>query len=356
MKPILAGLLSVSGTKLTDKEKYLLESANPLGISLFKRNIQSPTQVKALIQNIKEVIGRTDVLIATDQEGGRVCRFTGKNFHHLLAQASIGSLEQNEAIQMSSLQAKLIAFDLKKVGVNLDFAPCIDVAFPDTTPALKTRCFSQDEKLVALCGGVITKTLMQEGIIPCIKHAPGHGRAKSDPHLSLPVLDASLEELEKDFYPFKSLAPIAPFMMTAHIVIPQIDSQPVTQSKKAIDTLIRSYMNFQGLLISDAIDMHALQGSLSEKTKRALSAGCDCICYCLGDSEELEEVIKSCAYLSDSALEKLYQKVLPILNQTEESKDISQIEKSYLTLSLKTKNITEDYDAVEVLNKLKKKN
>ena len=232
MKQIASGMLSVSGCELTDEEKHLLEKANPLGITLFKRNIISKEQVRLLIDSIKQVIGREDVLIAVDQEGGRVCRFCPPEWMNYVSQYSLASLNEAESKEITKLHALLISKDLAELGVNWNYAPVLDIAYPDTTNALKSRIFSSDEKQVATLGRILINTYKQNGICPCVKHLPGHGGATVDPHLNLPVLSKDLQELEKDFYPFHALSQDAPAGMTAHIVIPEIDNKPVTQSKK----------------------------------------------------------------------------------------------------------------------------
>ena len=305
MKPILAAMLSVSGLELTNAEKRLLEKANPMGITLFKRNVQSKQQVKALIYSIKEVIGREDVLIAVDQEGGRVCRFGEPEWPHYVSQYSLGSLKGREGEKLTYLHGKLIASDLKEIGVNWNYAPVMDVLYPDTTNALGNRIFSSDEKVVAKRGKILLDVYQENGICPCVKHLPGHGRAVVDPHLNLPVLSQSLKELEKDFYPFHAIGKTAPAGMTAHIVISEVDDKPVTQSKKAIQDIIRERIGFKGFLISDAIDMQALQGTLTERTQACLEAGCDAICYCFGEEDGLKEVIKATSPLTDEAQERL---------------------------------------------------
>ena len=356
MKPILAAMLSVSGTVLTDAEKRLLEKGQPLGVSLFKRNVESPTQILSLTNAIREVIGRDDVLIAMDQEGGRVCRYTPEDIAGgYYSQEALGSLpSEKEREELIRCHASLIAQDLKKLGVNWVYAPVLDVACSDMTDALKGRCFSNDEKKVASCGKVMIETYTSKGICPCIKHLPGHGRAVVDPHLSLPVLDYSLSDLERDFYPFEQTSSLAPAGMTAHIVIPEIDEKPITQSEKGIKELIRGRIGFDGLLISDAIDMHALKGSLSDRVQSSLAAGCDAVCYCFGKEDELEEVIKSASFLTDKALCR-FQKIKDILSKQITFEKREDVAKRYMDLAKKTTSSNVGYDAVETLHKMEQK-
>ena len=354
-KPILSAMVSVSSIKLSDAEKKLLTRYNPLGITLFARNIETPLQVKNLIAEIKEAVERDDILVAVDQEGGRVARFKPPFFKSYMAQRSIGALEEEKEQERAAyLQAFLIAEELKKVGVNLNYAPCCDVLFEQTGPVLKSRCFSRDEKLVAKLASVMVDTYLENNIIPCIKHVPGHGRAQVDPHLELPVLDFSLKELKKDFYPFEVLAQKSPMMMTAHIVLKSMDDVPVTQSKKIISNIIRKEIGFDGFLISDAIDMHALKGTLSEKTKLSLDAGCDAVCYCMGELDGLIEVLENTPPLQDKALERLFQ-MQKVIKKQSETKVSEPLLQEYMKIKQKAPFFEEDYDAVEILHKLKQK-
>ena len=351
-KQVMAAMLSVSGLELTDAEKRLLEKANPMGITLFKRNVQDKKQVKSLICSVKEIIGRDDVLIAVDQEGGRVCRFAPPKWSAYVSQYSLGSLNGKAGEEITRLHGSLIAADLRELGVNWNYAPVLDVAYPDTTTALGNRIFSDNEKKVATRGKILLDVYQENGICPCVKHLPGHGRAVVDPHLNLPILPQSLKELEKDFYPFHAVGQDAPAGMTAHIVISAVDDRPVTQSKKAIQEIIRGRIGFKGFLISDAIDMKALGGSLAERTKTSLDAGCDAICYCFGIEDELKEVIKAARPLTDEAAER-FARIQQVVCKKAPKFNKKEAFFRYAELAKKTKNLTTDYDAVEILHKMK---
>lgn len=354
-KPILAAMLSCSSTELNDSEKHLFSRYNPIGVTLFGRNIQDKNQLKKLISSIKEVIGRDDVLIAVDQEGGRVRRLVEPEFRSYLSQKNLGSLDEQDAVNASRCHAALISRDLKELGINWNYAPVLDIAFPNTTAALLSRCFGSDEKKTALLGKTMVEEYIRNGICPCIKHIPGHGRASVDPHLHLPVLNYSLKDLEKDFYPFQQLKD-SPAGMTAHIVIPEVDSEfPVTQSAKAIQTIIRGIIGFEGFLISDAIDMKALKGSIGEKAQASLAAGCDAVCYCLGDAAEMQEVCTHARVLSDKSMIR-FAKIKNIINNTSKyTTDFSKMEAEYDRLAGKAEKYIETYDATEVLHQLKNK-
>ena len=352
--PIMAALLSCQTTSLTDAEKFLFARANPLGVTLFARNIANKSQLKHLIREIKEAVGREDVLIAVDQEGGRVRRLKEPDFRPYSAQAEIGSLPLEQAVQAARLQAELISADLRDLGINVNFAPVLDICMPQTTEALRSRCFSDTQKTVSLLGKTMTETYIESGILPCIKHMPGHGSAVSDPHLGLPVIDISDSELENQLMPFRACNN-SPLGMTAHILLPQIDKEnPITQSPAGIKKLIREKIGFQGLLISDAIDMKALKGAVTDKAVKSLNAGCDAVCYCMGNEDEMTALSAVCPKLSDAAQERLDKAVQILHNQPQ----IGSLEKKatkYKALTGCIAAYQETYDATEVLHQLSKR-
>jgi len=352
MKPISAAILSVSGLTLSDDEKRVLEQANPVGVTLFKRNIQNKAQVKKLVYSIKEVIGRSNVFIAVDQEGGRVCRFSTPKWPEYFAQATLGTLKGKDSEEITRLHGSLIGTDLRELGVNLNYAPVLDVLYRNTTSALIGRIFSKSEKKVAKLGEILLKSYQEQGICTCIKHLPGHGRALVDPHFDLPVLTQDLSDLEKDFYPFECVGNLSPMGMTAHIILKKLDSKPVTQSKKAIQQIIRGRIGFKGFLLSDAIDMHALKGSLTEKTKASLRAGCDAVCYCAGKMDELTEVVKALSPLTDAALERL-EGMNAVIKKVPSKINKKACYHRYQELAQKGQITDASHDVVETLNKNK---
>lgn len=349
MRPILSAMISVSGLKLTQAEKKLLSHMNPMGITLFRRNIKSPAQVKKLIGEIKEALQRKDVLIAIDQEGGRVCRLKPPHWHAYVSQSALVSLPKRESEELVRLHALLIADELNSLGINWNYAPVLDVLHKNTTRALLGRCFSDDEKAVAHYGKILAKTYMEQGICPCIKHLPGHGPVAEDSHFDLPHLNQKLKDLEKDFYPFKKLAKVIPVGMTAHLLIPALDKvYPITESKKGIQ-FIRKKLGFSGFLISDALGMKALKGTLKEKTKKSLAAGCDAVCYCGGNVQESEEVLKASVPLTGESLAR-FKKIQKICQTKPTRYQISTLRKRYRQLARHTIK-THDYDVVESLHK-----
>lgn len=355
-KPISAAMLSITSTHLSEEEKRLLEQTNPLGVNLFSRNIKGKSQLRLLTKEIKETIGREDVLIAVDQEGGRVRRLSEPEFRPYASQAVLGSIADAK-LQETAVRnhAFLISADLQDMGINWNYAPCLDTAFDDTNPVLKNRCFGGNEKEISICGKLMVDEYTANGICPCIKHMPGHGRATSDPHLGLPILNYSLQDMEKDFYPFQQLSR-APAGMTAHIMIPSIDNQnPITQSPKGIKEIIRGIIGFDGLLISDAVDMHALKGSLGERTRRAIEAGCDCVCYCFGKAEGLREIVAHCGFMTDKSMIR-FAKIKNIIKNKLQKKNIEATAAEYQSIIGKIDEYDSGYDATEVLHKMKQAN
>lgn len=349
-RPILAAFLSCLGPRLTDAEKKIFAKYNPLGVTLFGRNISSPAQLKELCKSIREVVERDDVLLAVDQEGGRVRRLQGNGFFEEVSQKTLGSLPEETAKKATQLHCQLISEDLNRSGLNLNFAPVLDLEYADTTAALKGRCFGRDASKVAQLGKIMVETYIASGICPCIKHLPGHGRAQSDPHLGLPIIDATLKDLENDFYPFQSLCD-APVGMSAHILLSEIDNKnPATLSSKVIREIIRGIIGFKGLLVSDSIDMKALHGSLGEKTQASLNAGCEAVCYCAGEEDGLMEVCKNCRNLSDKSLIK-FAKIKNILQNKSNFRGLAD---AYYALVGK-EEYNYSYDATEVLNQMLQK-
>lgn len=353
-KPVLSAMLSCSGLELTDTEKRIFAEFNPLGITLFGRNIADPHQIKKLTAQIKETIGRNDVLIAIDQEGGRVRRLHEPDFRGYMAQKQIGEIAESHGLataqKIAAAHAWLIAEDLHTLGINWNYAPVIDLCHPQTSQVLASRCFSSvPETNIALARAMLD-AYQNSAVCPCIKHLPALGPAEADPHLELPVIRQSLKELEKDFAAAVALAGQTPAAMTAHILLTEIDSrQPATQSPKVISEVIRGLIGFNGFLISDAIDMRALHGSLAIKTQLSLDAGCDAVCYCGGTEQGLIEVCKNCRPLNDASHAR-FEKLRNIIAGQHKTVDIAQIYKDYSQFSVNLKNYDKEYDATEVLH------
>lgn len=355
-KPILAAMLSCSGTELTDDEKRIFSEFNPLGITLFNRNIANPHQIKKLVAEIKETIGRRNVLIAIDQEGGRVRRLREPDFRGYMAQRQLGEIAEEQDIEtakkIAADHAWLIADDLHSLGINWNYAPVIDLCRPQTSKVLASRCFSGSPQINISLARTMLEVYRNSAICPCIKHLPALGPAENDPHLELPIISKPIKDLEKDFSVAQALANESPAAMTAHILLPEIDNRlPATQSPRIIAEIIRGLIGFNGFLISDAIDMHALNGSLGLKAQLSLDAGCDAVCYCGGTLQGLTEVCKNCRSLSDVSCTRL-EKIQNLITAPHKTVDIPQIYKDYLHFSANLKNYDEDYDATEVLHRM----
>ena len=350
-KPILPAFLSVQGFYLSDAEKKLFTESNPLGVCLFARgcaNVQNKEQLKKLCQEIKETIGRENVLIAVDQEGGRVRRLTEPEFTPLTEQAALVTPE------LVKMHADLAACDLKTCGINVNFAPVLDLFYSFTSSVLKGRCFNGNEKQVANLGRVMVDEYMANGICPCIKHLPGHGRAKTDPHLELPVVTETAAELEQDFYPFKQLKD-APMGMAAHLLLTAIDAEnPASLSAKVIRQIIREKLEFDGFLVSDAIMMQALKGEISERAKRAIAAGCDAVCLGNTGFEDNLSLAKSGLVLSDKGSERL-AKISRIILQPRQELNYIQLKNKYCTELKNIISYNSEYDATEILSRINNK-
>lgn len=351
LRPVLAALLSVRSTQLSDDEKRLLARHNPLGITLFNRNLKNKEQTRQLIQSIKETIGRDDVIIAADTEGGRVNRLQTAGYGLYASERVLGKINDDETV---AVHARLIAADMHDAGVNMNFAPVLDLEYPGkTTSALQGRCFGNDEKQTAHLGKILCQTYIDCGICPCIKHMPGHGRAENDPHLELPVIRTLLKDLEKDFYPFIKNAD-CPAGMTGHILLPEIDAvNPITLSFKGIREIIRGRIGFNGLLFSDALDMHALKGSITERAEAAWNAGCDVVCYCFGESQEMEALCRNGCYMNDKALER-FENAKKVFNNGKSLINLDNDRKKYYSLINQITDECVNYDATEVLHQMQK--
>ena len=349
-KKILPAFLSVQGFSLSDEEKRLYESCNPLGVCLFAKgcnNVQNKAQLQRLCKEIKETIGRDDVLIAVDQEGGRVRRLTEPEFTPLGEQGRLTTEE------LAREHAFLASYDLKNCGVNVNFAPVLDVYYSFTSAVLKGRCFPGNEKKIAKLGRAMVAEFEANGVCPCVKHLPGHGRAQSDPHLELPVIDDDLEILEQDFYPFKQLNN-APMGMVAHILLTAVDKvYPASESAKVIQDIIRKHIGFNGFLVSDAVMMQALKGSISERTQRTLAAGCDAVCLGNADFAANAELAASGAVLSDEAAERLAV-IRQIIARPLKKQSYVQAENKYCATLKNIITYNSDYDATEILSRIRK--
>ncbi len=284
------------GLRLAASETAFFREANPWGLILFKRNCETPAQLKSLTGEFREAVGRKTAPVFIDQEGGRVQRIgPPSNAWRKYPPANIfGRIFHENAL--SALRAarnlgRLMAADLIECGITADCLPVLDVPQPGANDVIGSRAYSARIEQVMALARAHTAGLMDGGVLPVMKHIPGHGRSEVDSHLALPVVKASLAELEQvDFPPFAALADL-PMAMTAHVVYTAIDAKaPATLSRKVIRSVIRQRIGFNGLLMTDDLNMKALTGSLTEKCRAAMDAGCDMLLHCSGVMEEMREV------------------------------------------------------------------
>jgi beta-N-acetylhexosaminidase len=302
----LACILGLSGPTLHATERAFLRDANPWGVILFSRNVESPEQLRRLTGDIRDAMGR-DTLVFVDQEGGRVQRLKRNHWRDFPSGDRYAALyRQNKAkgLRAGYLGYRLIADDLRAAGITADCAPVLDLPQPDADPIISDRALGATTEDIIEMGHAVIAGLMAGGVAPVIKHIPGHGRATVDSHKSLPKIKANRATLEaSDFLPFRRLSD-APMAMTAHAVYTHNSRSAVTVSRKSLTELIRAAIGYDGLLMSDDLDMKALSGNLTRKTERALAAGCDIALQCSGKLADSVNVVKGAQPLSGRALER----------------------------------------------------
>jgi beta-N-acetylhexosaminidase len=306
-----------SGTSLSGAEKDFFRQAAPWGFILFARNISDPAQVKALVEELRSTVSDAQAPVLIDQEGGRVARLKPPTWRARLPAARFGALHgtaPDAAREATYLNARLIAHDLAELGINVDCLPVLDVPVPGAHDIIGDRAFAHDPTTIIELGRAQIAGLLDGGVLPVMKHIPGHGRAGADSHLDLPRVSATVEELSAaDFVTFRSLSH-CPIAMTAHVVYESIDPQrPCTTSPKVIRDVIRGEIGFDGLLMSDDLSMKALDGPLSVRAKAALFAGCDLALHCNGDMDEMREVASEVKELEGQAAARS-QRALALLS------------------------------------------
>ncbi len=303
-----AFITGTSGTELTAAEREFIAAERPWGFILFKRNVADPDQVTSLIARLRDAVGDPQAPILIDQEGGRVQRLGPPNWPVYPAGAVFGRLyDIDPAVGLSAarLSARLIADDLSRLGVSVDCLPLADVPVAGADAVIGDRAYGTEPAKVALIARAVTNGLGEGGILPILKHIPGHGRATADTHFRLPVVDTPENELKAtDFAAFRSLADL-PMAMTAHVVFSAFDpAHPATTSATMIERVIRGLIGFQGLLMSDDVSMNALAGSIAERTQAIFAAGCDIALHCNGKLDEMRDVARQTPELSGKALER----------------------------------------------------
>lgn len=302
-----AFICGCAGLALTGDEKAFLRDARPWGAILFKRNIDSPEQARALTAEIREQLS-ADAPILVDQEGGRVQRLGPPHWRAYPSAAAFErlGLDDDATARLAWLGARLIAHDLRDAGLSVDCLPVLDTPGESAHGVIGDRAYSRDPRKVARLGRAAAEGLLAGGVLPVIKHIPGHGRARADSHLELPVVEAALAELEtRDFIPFRANADL-PLAMTAHVVFTAIDAErPGTLSKAVIEQIIRGEIGFDGLLMTDDLSMKALTGGFRERAEAAIGAGCDVVLHCNGDLDEAGAIAEGAGELAGRALERV---------------------------------------------------
>lgn len=306
--PSKAIILGASGTALTPDEEAFFRDERPWGFIVFARNIESAGQLRDLAAAMRDCVGRADAPVFVDQEGGRVQRLRPPLAPNYPPASALGALYRRDAgagLRAAWLMSRLHAFDLLHCGLNADCLPVLDVPVEGAHDVIGDRAYGKDPDTVAAMGRAAMAGLQAGGVLPVVKHIPGHGRAFADSHHALPVVDASLDALRShDFPPFRALAD-APMAMTAHVVYTAIDAErPATTSPKAIADIIRGEIGFDGLLMSDDVSMKALSGDFAARAQAIVAAGCDVVLHCNGLMDEMRAVAGAAPVLSGEALRR----------------------------------------------------
>jgi beta-N-acetylhexosaminidase len=304
-----AVILGCAGKSLSADEASFYRGERPWGFILFARNIGEPAEISDLVAGLRDSVGRPDAPVFIDQEGGRVQRLRPPVAPNYPAGSALGALYRSDreaGLRAAWLMARLHAFDLLRFGINVDCLPVLDVPIEGSSDVIGTRAYGKDPDSVAAMGRAAAQGLMAGGVLPVMKHIPGHGRAFADSHHELPKVDAPIEELRRhDFAPFKALAADLPMAMTAHVVYTAIDAAaPATTSAKVVREIVRGEIGFDGLLISDDTSMRALSGDFPDKAAAILAAGVDIVLHCNGVMEEMRGIVSKTTPLQDKSLER----------------------------------------------------
>lgn len=296
-----ATILGCAGLDLDADEAAFFRRADPWGFILFGRNVESPAQLRRLTGDLRAAVGR-DAPVFIDQEGGRVQRLRAPYWRSWTPPLDFVAQAGDAAARALWLRFRLIAHELRGAGIDGNCAPCLDLARPETHAFLRNRCLGSDPATVGRLGLAVAEGLLAGGVLPVVKHIPGHGRAVADSHHALPTTDADIAALRSGFAPFVALAGL-PLGMTAHVVFSAIDPLPATTSPAMI-ARIRHDIGFDGLLMTDDIAMQALSGPVGARAAAAIAAGCDVVLHCNGDPAEMAEVVAAAGRLSDAAAER----------------------------------------------------
>ncbi len=315
-----ATIFGCSGLVLSAQERAFFAKVRPFAFILFGRNVETAPQIRSLCKDLRDSVGY-DAPILIDQEGGRVQRLRAPLATNFLPPLDHIAQVGADAARVMYLRGRIIAHELRAVGVDANCAPMVDVAHPETHAFLKNRCYGFDAEVVSQLGRAMADGLLQGGVLPVAKHIPGHGRALVDSHHDLPRVTASEHDLEVDFAPFAALNDL-PMGMTAHIVYEALDAAPATTSPKMMQ-LIRDKIGFDGLIMTDDISMQALSGTIADRSVASLAAGCDVVLHCNGNMDEMQSVAEVSGTLSEVG-QRRAQEVLAA-RRTPEAVDIQAL-------------------------------
>ncbi|OCX60968.1 beta-hexosaminidase [Thioclava sp. SK-1] len=292
-----AVILGLEGPDLSAREQAFFRDSDPWGFILFARNVDTPERLRRLTQDLRTCVGR-DAPILIDQEGGRVQRLRAPHWREWLPPLEQAQIAQDPA-RSFWLRALIMAAELRAAGIDANCAPCCDIAGPQTHPFLRNRCFGGTPEDVMRLARMTADGFLAGGVLPIIKHIPGHGRATADSHKDLPTVTASIEDLAQDFAPFAALNDL-PMAMTAHIRFTAFDTSPATQSRKMMD-VIRQEIGFDGLVMTDDLSMQALSGTILDRAQASIAAGCDVVLHCNGDALEAAQAVQGAGILTRQA-------------------------------------------------------
>lgn len=317
-------ILGCAGPVLGADEKSLYRDEQPWGFILFARNLSEPQQIRDLVAEMRDCVGRPDAPVLIDQEGGRVQRIRPPHVEAYPPAARLGEIyaaDRGAGLRAAWLMSRLHAFDLTRLGITVDCLPVLDVLIEGATQAIGNRSYGSDPAMVTALGTAAAEGLKAGGMLPVMKHMPGHGRAMADSHHDLPVVSASRADLEaQDFAPFRALRHEL-MGMSAHILFTEIDAgRPATTSPVVIEEIIRGHIGFDGLLLSDDSSMNALKGTIGERAADILAGGCDIVLHCNGLMEEMKAVVERVPELAGRSLEraKAVEAAFPAADDTNE--------------------------------------
>jgi beta-N-acetylhexosaminidase len=303
-----AAIFGCAGTTLTADERAFFRDADPLGFILFARNIEAPEQTRRLTDEMRSCVARAEAPVLIDQEGGRVARLKPPHWRKAPPGRVLGELyarNPEAGLEATRLNSRLLATDVASVGCDVDCLPVLDIALPGAHSVIGDRAYAEQPEAVAAIGRAAAEGLMAEGVMPVVKHIPGHGRAMVDSHHAAPTVTEPRATLERtDFLPFKLLSDL-PWAMTAHVVYQAVDPDAVlTVSARGVKDVVRGHIGFDGLLLSDDLSMEALGGTLGERAARVLAAGCDIALHCNGEPAEMVEVAANAGAMTRDAVRR----------------------------------------------------